>query len=141
MEPSMQPALLVMCTLAVLLTGCARESLPADAAPPARQAPVPAASAAVPAAAASTEPAPATTPVNAANSAADNAAVKLALSGEGLDLVSERGSVRHLMFGTPAPTVIDAITRTYGGIAPKRVATRNAAQARSTWRHGRTASP
>jgi hypothetical protein len=120
MESSMQPALLVMCTLAVLLTGCARESLPADAAPPARQAPVPAASAAVPAAAASTEPAPATTPVNAADSAADNAAVKLALSGEGLDLVSERGSVRHLMFGTPAPTVIDAITRTYGGIAPKR---------------------
>jgi hypothetical protein len=49
-----------------------------------------------------------------------NAAVKLALSGEGLDIVSERGSVRHLVFGTPADAVIDAVTRTYGGTAPQR---------------------
>jgi hypothetical protein len=46
--------------------------------------------------------------------------VKLALSGEGLDFISERGSARHLVFGTPADAAIDAVTRTHGGIAPQR---------------------
>lgn len=114
----MHPALRVMCTLAVLLTGCARESAPADSAPAARPAPVSSTSAPAPvrAPATITEPAPTTVAVDAAS----NAAVKLALSGEGLDLVSERGSVRHLVFGMPGDTVIDAVSRTYGGIAPQR---------------------
>ena len=110
----MHPALRVLCTLAVLLAGCARAPAPADSASPARPATV--ASAPAPASATTTESAPSTVPVDAAN----NATAKLALSGEGLDLVSERGSVRHLVFGTPAGAVIDAVSRTYGGIAPQR---------------------
>ena len=112
----MRPALLVICTLAVMLTGCAREPAPAGIAPPARQAPAIAASVPTPAPPASTAPAPAAVPVEAPS----NAAVKLGLSGEGLDLVSERGSVRHLVFGTQADTVIEAVSRTHGGIAPQR---------------------
>lgn len=46
--------------------------------------------------------------------------MKLALSGEGLDFVSERGSVRHLLFGTPGAQAIDAVSRAHGGVAPER---------------------
>jgi len=49
-----------------------------------------------------------------------SAGVTLALSGEGLDFVTERGTVRHLVFGTPAAQAIDAVSRTYGGIDPQR---------------------
>jgi len=110
----MRPTLLLLCTLAVALSGCSRESVPADSEPPAKPAPTSAASnstAAVPPAA----PAPSVTP------AAES--VKLALSGEGLDFVLERGSVRHLVFDVPAKQVIDAVARVYGDVAPER--TRN----------------
>jgi len=112
----MRPALLVIGTLAVVLTGCARESAPADTTPAARPAPVSATSAHAPMPATASTTAPATTnvPVDAAGNA-----VQLALSGDGLDLLSERGSVRHLLFDTPADMVIDAVTRTHGGIAPQ----------------------
>ena len=108
----MRAVMLRMCTIAIVLTGCARESAPADSGPPTRQAPVPATAAPAPPSAASTGPVPATAPVSEV--------VKLALSGEGLDFISERGSTRHLVFGTPADTAIDAVTRTYGGIEPRR---------------------
>ena len=49
-----------------------------------------------------------------------SAPVKLALSGEGLEFVTERGSVRHLVFGTPAAQAINAASRAYGGVAPQR---------------------
>lgn len=108
----MHAVLLRMCTIAIVLTGCARESAPAGSDSPARQAPVSAAAASAPRSAASTGPVPATAPAGAV--------VKLALSGEGLDFISERGSARHLVFGTPADKAIDAVTRSYGGIAPRR---------------------
>ena len=136
----MHPALRVMCTLAVMLTGCARESAPADSAPAARPAPplsAASASAPAPASATTTGPAPTTAPVDAAI----NAAVKLALSGEGLDVVSERGSVRHLVFGAPADTVIDAVSRTYGGIVPQRGRNEECGAGpldMATWRDGLT---
>ncbi|MES2859225.1 MAG: hypothetical protein V4704_08625 [Pseudomonadota bacterium] len=51
---------------------------------------------------------------------ATSAAVQLALSGEGLAFVSEGGSVRHLPFNTEAAVAIEAVSRTYGGVAPQR---------------------
>ena len=108
----MHATTLRMCAIAILLAGCARESAPVGSAPPARQAPVSAPAEPAPPSTAPTAPAPATSPATAV--------VKLALSGEGLDFISERGSARHLVFGTPAAATIDAVTRTHGGIAPRR---------------------
>ena len=107
----MHPALLMMCTVAAVLTGCSRESAPADSSPPARQAPVSATPSPTPVAAPA-DPAPSAIPASAP--------LKLALSGEGLDFVTERGSVRHLVFGTPAAQAIDAVSQAYGGGAPQR---------------------
>ena len=107
----MHPALLMMCTLAAVLTGCSRESAPADSSSAARQAPVSATPPPTPVGAPA-DPAPSATPASAP--------VKLALSSEGLELVTERGSVRHLVFDTPAAQVINSASRAYGGVAPQR---------------------
>ena len=98
----MHPSLLMMCTLAAVLTGCSREPAPADSSSPARQAPVSATPSPTPVAAPA-DPAPSAIPASAP--------VKLVLSGEGLDFVTERGSVRHLVFGTPAAQAIDAVSQ------------------------------
>ncbi|MDQ3057443.1 MAG: hypothetical protein M3Q96_06855 [Pseudomonadota bacterium] len=107
----MRPALLMSCILAGALIACSRESAPANSESPASAAP------------ASTSPTPAPVkvapadPVQSATTA--NAPLQLALSGEGLDFVSGRGSVRHLVFDTPATAAIDAVTRAHGGVAPQ----------------------
>lgn len=107
----MHPALPLIFVLTAALTSCSRDPAPADAALHERQAPVsvaptPAPVAAAPAPVASTTPA--------------SAPVKLALSGEGLDFVDNNGGVRHVVFGTAAAQVIDAVSRASAGVAPQR---------------------
>lgn len=93
--------------LTAALTSCSQDPAPADAAPPpARQAPVTAA--------------PTAAPVAAAPAVPTSTPVRLALSGEGLDFVGNSGDVRHVVFGTAAAQVIDAVSRASAGVAPQR---------------------
>jgi len=112
----MRPALLLMCTLAATLTGCSRGPAPSDAVSADAAASRQTADSALPSAA----PAPATPDDPSASATPARAGVTLALSGEGLDFVTERGSVRHLVFGTPAAQTVDAVSKTYSGMDPQR---------------------
>ncbi len=111
----MRPALLMLCIFGAALSGCSRGSAPMDPESPPMPAPTSGALDPTPAEVAPAAPTPPVAP-------ADDI-VHLALSGEGLDFVSERGSVRHLAFDTPATQAIDAVARVYSGVAPQR--TRN----------------
>lgn len=104
----MRPTPLLACALAAALAACTRTPAPADPAPVQPPAPAPGA------------PLPEAAPAPPAAPGAPVAQVSLALSGEGLDFVSERGSVRHLLFGAPAAQAIEAVSRTRGGAAPQR---------------------
>lgn len=108
---SMHPVLIVTCALAAALAGCTRGSAPVAPAVPLRETPVPSASTPVPVPAAPTDAASPAIPASTL--------VKLALSGEGVDFVSENGSVRHLVFGAPAADAIDTVSRAQGA-APQR---------------------
>jgi hypothetical protein len=108
----MHPALLVTCILAATLAGCTRAPAPAGRAPSAHPAPVSTAATPAPVPAAPADPVPSAIPASAPP--------KLALSGEGLDFVAEHGSVRHLLFDTPATDAINAVSRAYRGVAPQR---------------------
>lgn len=107
----MRTELIAALALLMVTAGCTRPGTPGDAegpaAPAAPTASGDATSATSFAITAPASPAPAT-PV-----------VRLALSAEGLDFVSEQGSVRHLRFGVPAAQAIDAASRIHG-TAPER---------------------
>lgn len=116
----MHTHLLIPLALLGLVVGCTRTGTSADAAAPARvptPAPVavqmPASTAPATPALAPALPAPTPTPTPASGT------VQLALSGEGLDFVSDQGSVRHLLFDVPATQAIDAVSRMYA-TAPER---------------------
>lgn len=108
----MLPAILAFCALSFALTACSPAPDPAESPPRVPQGAVTAAPAPAPVPVAPADPTPLAIPTTGP--------VKLALSGEGLDFVSEGGSVRHLVFDAPAAQVIDAVSRTQGGSAPKR---------------------
>jgi len=113
----MHLATLAFCTLSLALGACSRVPAPATA-PSAPSAPRSAVAAAPAPTPASDAPAP---DAPAPSATAARGPVRLALSGEGLDFVSERGgSVRHLVFDAPAAQVIDAVSRTQGRGAPRR---------------------
>ncbi len=107
----MHASLFALCSASLALAGCSRAPIPIESTPRVPDpsvlaAPPPASAPAAPAAAPSARPAP--------------SPVKLALSGEGIDVVSASGSVRQILFDAPTAQAVDAVSLTQDGLAPQR---------------------
>ncbi|WP_133479770.1 hypothetical protein [Cognatilysobacter segetis] len=107
----MRNALLASLIALALAAGCTRTAPPDGV-----DAPRPAAA---PAAPMPTTPSPDAATDASATAAPMSSTVHLALSGDGLDLVTDDGRARHLLFDAPAAQAIDAVSHAYGS-APQR---------------------